>query len=231
MKLFLTTTLIRMAYGKAILLGEAQDCGKSDWSSREGNTSTHTQPVVERSAYQKNLDQGLPTSQLTADQVRYWSDFNRVFYHPRSIVQLSNYEMNSQLAPFESWNAGQHLFEGLDKQSDLLDRDIRPFAEECDQLAAIQIFASTDDAWGGFSSSYLDVLRDEFGKSSIWLWGLEDGFRGARVGCASVSSKIHCSCQAADRDSSHGKCGSITPGDGTTGFCNHPALQSSHQHA
>jgi Tubulin domain len=141
--------------------------------------------VIEQNDYQKNLDQGLPTSQLRTDQVRYWSDFNRVFYHPRSIVQLNEYELSSQLMPFENWNAGQELFHDLDEGFDLFDRDVRPFAEECDHLEGIQIFTSTDDAWGGFSSSYADVLRDEFGKSSIWLWGLENGLRVARVSCAS----------------------------------------------
>ncbi len=83
--------------------------------------------------------------------------------------------------PFENWNAGRDLFNDLDRDFDLFDRDVRPFAEECDQLAGIQIFTSTDDAWGGFSSSYTDVLRDEFGKTSIWLWGVEDGLRAGRV--------------------------------------------------
>ncbi|KAF7513908.1 hypothetical protein GJ744_006522 [Endocarpon pusillum] len=141
----------------------------------QGKTSTQQQPTIEPTDYQKNLDQGLPTSQLTADDVRYWSDFNHVFYHPRSIVQLNEYDLNSQLMPFESWNAGQDLFNDLDKEFGLLDRDMRPFAEECDQLAGIQIFTGVDDAWGGFASSYVDLLRDEYGKTSIWLWGLEDG--------------------------------------------------------
>ena len=148
---------------------------------RQGKTSTQKQPTIEPIDYQKNLDQGLPTSQLTADDVRYWSDFNRVFYHPRSIVQLNEYDLNSQLMPFENWNAGQDLFKDLDKEFDLLDRDMRPFAEECDQLAGIQIFTTVDDAWGGFSSSYIDLLRDEYGKTSIWLWGVEDGMRVSRV--------------------------------------------------
>jgi Tubulin domain len=143
------------------------------------------QPIIEPNEYQKSLDQGLPTSQLTADQVRYWSDFNRVFYHPRSIVQLNEYELNSQLMPFEDWSAGQELFRNLDKEFGLFDRDLRPFAEECDRMAGIQIFTSTDDSWGGFSSSYTDILRDEFGKTSIWLWGLEDALRVSRVSCAS----------------------------------------------
>lgn len=130
-----------------------------------------------------NLERGLPTFQLASRDVRYWSDFNRVYYHPRSIVQLNEYELNSQTMPFENWNVGQDLFQTLDKESDLLDRDVRPFAEECDQLQGLQVFTGTDDAWGGFSATYIDSLRDEYGKASIWVWGLEDGQKASRVWC------------------------------------------------
>lgn len=148
---------------------------------RSGQTALQRQDPIEPTAYQKNLEQGLPTFQLTSQDVRYWSDFNRVFYHPRSIVQLNEYELNSQTMPFESWAAGQELFQNLDKEVDLLDRDLRPFAEECDQLQGLQVFSGTDNAWGGFSASYLDNLRDEFGKTSIWVWGLEAGQKVSKV--------------------------------------------------
>jgi Tubulin domain len=148
---------------------------------RNGQTALQRQAPIEPTEYQKSLEQGLPTFQLTAQDVCYWSDFNRVFYHPRSIVQLNEYELKSQTMPFESWAAGQELFQTLDKEADLLDRDLRHFAEECDQLQGLQMFCSADNAWGGFSASYLDCLRDEFGKTSMWVWGLEDGQRVSRV--------------------------------------------------
>jgi hypothetical protein len=126
---------------------------------------------------------GLPTSQLRDSDVRYWSDFNRVYYNPKSIVQLQEYELNSQIMPFEKWEAGEDLFQSLDKEFDLLDRDIRPFAEECDQMQGFQILTGADDAWGGFAAKYLDALRDEYGKTSTWVWGIEDCTRVVRVSC------------------------------------------------
>lgn len=96
-------------------------------------------------------------------------------------MQLNEYELNSQLMPFEDWHTGEELFRDLDTEDDLLDRDVRPFAEECDQLRAFQIFTGTDDAWGGFSSRYIDKLRDEYGKKSVWVWGLEDGVKSEQV--------------------------------------------------
>lgn len=76
--------------------------------------------------------------------------------------------------PFEKWESGEDLYDKLDKEYDVLDRDIRVWAEECDQMQGFQIFTSADDAWGGFSSKYVENLRDEFGKASIWTWGLEE---------------------------------------------------------
>ncbi|KIX05678.1 uncharacterized protein Z518_03650 [Rhinocladiella mackenziei CBS 650.93] len=140
----------------------------------DGTTTTQQERVIEPSEYQRNLDLGLPTAQLQASDVRYWSDFNRVFYHPRSIIQLNEYELNSQLMPFENWYAGEDLFQILDQQFDLLDRDIRPFVEECDQMQGFQFFSGTDDAWGSFAAKYLENMRDEYGKTSIWVWGIED---------------------------------------------------------
>ncbi|KAF2084884.1 tubulin nucleotide-binding domain-like protein [Saccharata proteae CBS 121410] len=125
-------------------------------------------------AYQQALDAGLEPPPLNTDTVRYWSDYSRVYYHPRSLVQLHEYELNARLMPFERWDAGEELFSDLDREHDLLDRDLRPFVEECDQLQGLQMMTSVDDAWGGFCGKYLERLRDEFGKLSIWVWALEN---------------------------------------------------------
>lgn len=99
-----------------------------------------------------------------------------MFFHPRSIVQLNEYTLSSQLTPFESWGAGEELFRDVDREADsgVLDRDVRLFVEECDSFQGFQVFAGVDDAWGGWTSAYVDGLRDEFGKKGIWVYGLEE---------------------------------------------------------
>ena len=135
----------------------------------------HTDPQIPQSDYQRSLDEGIPDAQtLSTQTVRYWSDFNRVFYHPRSIVQINDYELNSSLMPFERWENGEELFVSMDTDNDLLDRDVRVWAEECDQMQGMQIFTGGDDAWGGFASRYIEKLRDEYGKMPIWTWGIEE---------------------------------------------------------
>jgi hypothetical protein len=77
--------------------------------------------------------------------------------------------------PFERWSTGEELFQNLDREHDLLDRDLRPFLEACDQLQGLQIFSSTDDAWGGFTARYLERISDELGKGTRWVFGLKNG--------------------------------------------------------
>lgn len=157
---------------------QQQQAGSSSSSLWGGRTVVQKADPIAPSAYQQSLDAGLAPPALTTETVRYWSDFNRVFYHPRSIVQLNEYELNSSLAPFERWEAGEELFASLDKEHDIVDRDLRPFVEEADQMQGIQVMATLDDAWGGFASRYVERLRDEYGKTTVWVWGLHEGFEG-----------------------------------------------------
>lgn len=76
--------------------------------------------------------------------------------------------------PFEKWENGEELFMSMDRDVDLLDRDVRVWAEECDQMQGIQVYTGGDDAWGGFASRYVERLRDEFGKMALWTWGVEE---------------------------------------------------------
>lgn len=144
---------------------------------RNGPTIVQRQTAILQNEYQQSLDTGSEPAKLTTESVRYWSDFNRVFYHPKSIVQLNEYELSSSLMPFEQYSVGEDLFNTLDKEHDLLDRDLRPFAEEADQLQGIQMMTGIDDAWGGFAARYMDRIRDEYGKTAVWVWGSEESLK------------------------------------------------------
>ncbi|KAI2639605.1 tubulin nucleotide-binding domain-like protein [Hypomontagnella submonticulosa] len=145
------------------------------WS---GQTVVQRQQPIAASSYQQSLDAGQAPPELTTSTVRYWSDFNRVYYHPKSIIQLSEYELNSTVMPFEKWHMGEELFASLDKEHDLLDRDLRPFVEEADQIQGLQIMTGLDDAWAGFAAKYMERLRDEYGKTPIWVFGVQEPSRG-----------------------------------------------------
>lgn len=145
----------------------------SDTLRRSGPSQIHKQQPVNPSAYQQSLDAGTQPPQLSSSSVRYWSDFSRVYYHPKSLVQLYDFELHSPTMPFDRFSMGAELFGSLNRDHDIVDRDWRPFVEECDRMQGIQVFTATDDGWGGFASSYLEALRDEYPKSCIWVWGLQ----------------------------------------------------------
>ncbi|KAG5928930.1 hypothetical protein E4U42_007635 [Claviceps africana] len=133
----------------------------------------HKQQPLEPSAYQQSLDAGTEPARLTTSNVRYWSDYSRTYFHPKSAVQLYDFELHSSIRPFESFSMGTELFSSLDSEQDIVDRDWRPFVEECDLMQGMQVFTAPDDAWGGFGASYLEQLRDEYPKSCIWVWACQ----------------------------------------------------------
>ncbi|KAK5629711.1 hypothetical protein RRF57_005426 [Xylaria bambusicola] len=143
-----------------------------------GKAVVHKQQPIGASAYQESLDSGQAPPELTTSTVRYWSDFNRVFYHPKSVIQLNEYELNSTLMPFEKWHMGEELFANLDREDDLLDRDLRPFVEEADHMQGIQLMTGLDDAWGGFAAKYVERIRDEYGKTPVWVFGAQEPVKG-----------------------------------------------------
>ena len=72
-----------------------------------------------------------------------------------------------------------------------MDRDLRPFAEEADYMQGLQIFSGTEDGWGGFTSSYVERIRDEYPKTNIWFWGLEGNAREKQVSPAFLCAIAH----------------------------------------
>jgi len=96
-------------------------------------------------AYQTQLDQevdeesasgppdhevGSVVPPLRASDVRYWSDFNRVYYLPRSMHRLPD------LADWEAaggdWQGGKECFLRYNLDHEFMDDSFRLFVEECD---------------------------------------------------------------------------------------------------
>lgn len=45
-------------------------------------------------------------------------------------------------------------------------------------MQAIQVFTALDDAWGGFAAQYLDRIRDDYPKTTLWVWGSQAAPQG-----------------------------------------------------
>lgn len=60
-------------------------------------------------------------------------------------------------------------------------------------MQGLQVLTTVDDAWGGFAASYLNNLRDEYPKTTIWAWALE---RSAKTTRGRVLSRAAASIQS-----------------------------------
>ena len=113
--------------------------------------------------------------------MRYWSDYNRVYYHPRSIVQAYESDLSPEQKSFHLWSHGEDLFHTMDKENDIFDEQLRLLVEECDQSQGFQMLTSVDNGWGGFASNYVDRIADEMGRKSLWVWTLKGPTPQTRV--------------------------------------------------
>ncbi|VDC05087.1 unnamed protein product [Peniophora sp. CBMAI 1063] len=166
------------------LYGDETDGPGADPELWSGNVDELRQPSISTSVYQKHLDEeivedpadargeaGAETRDgqlqapiLRASEVRYWSDFSRVYYLPRSLHQLPDaldFE-NSD----EDWLEGKTAFERYDAEHSLIEDSFRLFVEECDAFQGISLTADTA-SFGPFSVAMLDTLRDEYPRTPI----------------------------------------------------------------
>ncbi|KAI9338876.1 tubulin domain-containing protein [Pilaira anomala] len=138
---------------------------------------------VPKSQYQHELDRmetendpnvNLDIIQQLDSSVNNWSDYNRIYYHPRSINPIVTHQMDNEITPFDNYTIGRQAYTENEREVDIFEDNFRFFVEECDNLQGFQIFSDVDDAFGGFTESLLDNIRDEYLKTPIMTYGLSD---------------------------------------------------------
>ncbi|KAF9039839.1 tubulin domain-containing protein [Panaeolus papilionaceus] len=132
---------------------------------------------VPKSVYQDRMEREV--EKLSSDQelqgvghVRYWSDFSRVYYLPRSLQKLPDRtELDSGGA---EWSQGHELFNRYDEDTELMDGALRLLVESCDNLQGLQI-SSDSDTFGAFMSSFFVSFRDEYLKIPTFTFAMLPG--------------------------------------------------------
>lgn len=96
-------------------------------------------------------------------KVKFWSDFNKCYIHPKSIYLNKSFAYNE---PFDvySWGKPSSLF--IDEYMDR----IQFFAEECESMEGFQCFVDISDASGCAASEMLSEVIDEYSKKSVLLF-------------------------------------------------------------
>ncbi|KAG9293707.1 hypothetical protein G9A89_019044 [Geosiphon pyriformis] len=111
--------------------------------------------------------------------VKMWSDFNRIYYHPKSIIEIPEYQFGHPSMPFDIFSYGCDAFAKNEKEHASFEENFRSFAEECDGIQGFHILTDILGGFGGFASSFLEQLRDEYPKSAIMTFGIAESQRWA----------------------------------------------------
>ncbi|KIM89767.1 hypothetical protein PILCRDRAFT_767219 [Piloderma croceum F 1598] len=140
--------------------------GPSLWN---GNVIEYKQDPIPESKYHNQIQHDYDHHQDGEPEVRYWSDFNRLYYAPKTVQRLPD------IADWENaegnWQEGRDTFKRFDEETTLMENSLRAFVEECDTLQGIQLIHDTA-TFGSFIDSFLTSFRDEFSKLSVLSFDL-----------------------------------------------------------
>ncbi|RPA83485.1 tubulin nucleotide-binding domain-like protein [Ascobolus immersus RN42] len=152
----------------------------SIWPTQK-QPSTIKESSIPFPAYQAALETASDnTSLLTPQTVQYWSDYNRLYYHPNSLQPIPQLLLPTSQRKLAEYSQGTQLFESLAEHLDNpLEADFRHQLERADNFQGVNLVVESDSGWAGFGTEYLRGLRDDFGgKKEVWCWGLEQGLEG-----------------------------------------------------
>lgn len=144
-----------------------------------------TSDRIPKNDYQLALDKGInKSSTLNVGNTKYWTDYNKLIYNPKSLNVLKSWEYNENEfgtnrsfpnLKFDTFNKGREEYHQYSE--DNLET-FRSSLEKCDLVQGINLVSEIDSAWGGFTSECLVDLKDEFfnnginNKHNIWVYGL-----------------------------------------------------------
>lgn len=145
----------------------------SSVSTWQGKVLRHEKERVPQSEYQAFLEAENEPNALELDnnppetKVRFWSDYSRVFFDPKSIQPVPDTQENTE----GDWTASQEIFRQYDKDVELMEGPVRLAIEECDNFQGVQMMHDTA-TFGGFSHAMLRSFREEHRKTSIMTFAL-----------------------------------------------------------
>lgn len=103
--------------------------------------------------------------------IRKWTDYSHLPYHPKSIQNLPQRCHSTSFDSFTSYMLHKDVTTSF--VEDYMD-SVRYFAEECDSLSTIQVFADAHDGFAGLTDTILHEIRDEYGRVSVPVWTFTD---------------------------------------------------------
>ncbi|KIM70065.1 hypothetical protein SCLCIDRAFT_502924 [Scleroderma citrinum Foug A] len=140
--------------------------------SWQGTVQRQEQERIRQSEYHALLETEVDSNAMDHDQfhetkVRYWSDYSRVFFDPKSIQPVPD-----ALGIVEGdWMTNHELFRRYDGNTELMEGPLRLLIEECDNFQGVQMMYDTT-TFGGFSHALLRSFRDEYRKATVMVFSV-----------------------------------------------------------
>ncbi|KAG2078653.1 tubulin nucleotide-binding domain-like protein [Suillus decipiens] len=128
-----------------------------------GRVVRETQDPIPQSEYHARLEGETEEGDIgcTDPNIRYWSDYSRVFLDRKSIQPIPDALESTEAG----WSVGQDLFRRYNGDTELMEGAFRLLVENCDNFQGLQMMHDTP-TFGGFSHAFLTSFRDEFIKAS-----------------------------------------------------------------
>ncbi|KAG1885650.1 Misato segment II tubulin-like domain-containing protein, partial [Suillus subluteus] len=129
-----------------------------------GRVVREAQDPIPQSEYHARLEGEIEEKgdlERTDPNIRYWSDYSRVFLDPKSIQPIPDALESTEAG----WSVGQDLFRRYNEDTELMEGAFRLLVENCDNFQGLQMMHDIP-TFGGFSHAFLTSFRDEFLKAS-----------------------------------------------------------------
>ncbi|QLG70715.1 hypothetical protein HG535_0A06570 [Zygotorulaspora mrakii] len=156
-----------------------------DNESDENHNVIMTHPAIPKSQYQQALDSGsFPLPKLTTENTKYWSDYSKLVYSPRSFNILKDWYHDVcnpnkpdfeklETKKFDNFDVGYQEF-NESYLTDFFDGNFHSELEQCDTLQGFNLIMDMDSGWGGFTTALVQELRNELPKKTFFNWGYNE---------------------------------------------------------
>ncbi|KAJ3674356.1 hypothetical protein LUZ60_004972 [Juncus effusus] len=103
--------------------------------------------------------------------VKYWSDFSKAQFHPKSLYELNGNW--TDLQNFNNFGAGKEIISEGNHLEEINER-LRFFVEECDHIQGIKYIVDDSGGFSAVSSAFLENIADDYANIPVLLYSAKD---------------------------------------------------------
>ncbi|KAK4770011.1 hypothetical protein SAY87_030543 [Trapa incisa] len=156
----------------------------------EGNISTHTSEPQKKNLFLQSLDdekisnknkggeidhgreyQEKDIVECLESGVKFWTDYTKVLYHPKSLTELSGLWMDA--ADFSNYGIGKEALHCGHQGEEIIER-LRFFVEECDHIQGFQFIVDDSGGFSAVAAEFLENIADDYTNTPVLLYTARD---------------------------------------------------------